>query len=96
MAEGLGLAVWVPVIVGLVVSVPFLERVIKVAVEPVHLGNNTEEEGHLCVLVRLEVVARTHWVKHLVQIGVNHLVSEVVVRLLPIVLRDIGRVEVDH
>lgn len=95
MAEGLALAVGVPVVVGLVVSVPLLEGVIQVTVQPIELGNDTHVERHLSVLVRLVVVSLTNWVKLLVQIRMDNLVTQVVVGLLPIVLWQVGRVEVD-
>jgi len=57
VTEGFVLTIGVPIIVGLVVSVPLLERVVKIAVKPVELGHNTKVEGHLSVLIRLEVVS---------------------------------------
>lgn len=96
VSEGLCLTVGVPIVVGLVVSVPLLQGVIEVTIQPVHLGNCTEEEWHLSVFVGLKVVSLTHWVHHLVGVGVDDLVTKVPVWLLPIVLRDIGGVEVDY
>lgn len=93
VAEGLGLAVGVPVVVGLVVSMPLLERVIQVSVQPIELGNHAHVERHLSVLVRLVVVSLTDGVKLLVEIGMDDLVTQVVVGLLPIVLWQVGRVE---
>jgi len=94
VTESLCLAVRVPVIVGLVVSVPLLKAVIQVAIKPVELGHHMQVEGHLGVLVRLVLVALAHGVQLLVHVGVDDLVSEVVVRLLPVVLRNVRRVEV--
>lgn len=90
MTEGLRFTVWVPVIVGLVVSVPLLEGVIKISVKPVKLWNHMKVKWHLGVLVRLVLVASSNRVHHLVQIRVNDLVAKIVMRLLPVVLWYIG------
>ena len=90
MTEGLRFTVWVPVIVGLVVSVPLLEGVIKISVKPVKLWNHMKVKWHLGVLVRLLLVASSNRVHHLVQIRVNDLVAKIVMRLLPVVLWYIG------
>ena len=95
VTESLGLTVWVPVVVGLVVSMPFLEGVIKIAVKPVELWYNTQVEGHLSVLVGAVLIALADGIQLLVQVGVNNLVTKIVVRLLPVVLGNIRRVEVD-
>jgi len=95
VAESLVLAVGVPVIVGLVVSVVLLEGVVQVTVQPVELRNHTEVEGHLSVLVGCVVVASTDRVQFLVEIGVDNGVTQVVVGLLPVVLGEVRRVEVD-
>jgi len=90
VTEGLRFTVWVPVIVGLVVSVPLLEGVIKISVKPVKLWNHMKVKWHLGVLVRLVLVASSNRVHHLVQIRVNDLVAKIVMRLLPVVLWYIG------
>jgi len=95
VTKSLCLTVWVPVVVGLVVSMPFLERVIKIAVKPVELWNNAKVEGHLSVLVGGVLVALTDRIQLLVQVGVNNLVTKIIVRLLPVVLGNIRRVEID-
>lgn len=63
VTEGLGLAIGEPFVVGLVVSMPLLEGVIQIAVQPVELGHHTKEEGHLRVFVRLVFVALTDRIK---------------------------------
>jgi len=95
MAESFVLTVGVPVIVGLVVPVVLLEGVIEVTVEPVHLGDDSQVEGHLSVIIGSVVVAGTDRVNGLVSVTVDHLVAPVVVRLLPEVLWEVGGVEVD-
>ena len=90
------LAVWVPVVVRLIKPVILLERVIKVAVCPVGVWLNTKEPGHLGLAVRLPIILSTYGVQFLVKIGVDDLVSEVVVWLLPVVLGVVRRSEVDR
>lgn len=63
VTEGLSLTVGVPIVVGLVVSMPLLERVIQVTVQPVELGYDSHVERHLGVFVRLVVVPLTNGVK---------------------------------
>lgn len=90
MTESLGLSVWVPVVVGLIVSVVLVEGVIQVTVDPRELRNVTQEIWHLRVLVGLVVVSGSDWVQHgLIEVAVNHLVAEVVVTLLPIIFREV-------
>jgi hypothetical protein len=95
VTESLVFAVGVPVIVGLIVSMVLLERVIQVTVEPHELGHYTEVEGHLGVLVGTVVVAGANRVELLVEVGVDHGISQVVVGFLPEVLGEVRRVEVD-
>lgn len=66
VAERLVLAVRVPVVVGLVVSVVLFEWVIQVAVQPEELGHHTQVEWHLSVLIRLIVVTSADGVDALV------------------------------
>ncbi len=68
MAECLFFAVRVPVIVCLVVSMVFLERIVQVTVQPEELGDHTEVECHLGVLIRFIVVASADWVGLLVKV----------------------------
>jgi len=81
---------------GLVVLVVLLEGVIQGTVQPVELGDATKIEGHLRVLVGLVVVASTDRVDLLVDIGVDDGVAQVVVGLLPVVLWEVRRVEIDR
>lgn len=59
------------------------------------MGNDTKVEGHLRVIIGGVVVTGTDRVKLLVGIGVDDLVTPVVMRLLPEVLREVGGVEID-
>jgi hypothetical protein len=68
VAECLVFAVRVPVIVCLVVSMVLLERIVQVTVQPEELGDHTEIECHLGVLIRLIVVASADWVDLLVKV----------------------------
>jgi hypothetical protein len=60
--ESLTFSVWIPVIVGLVVSMMLVERVIQVTINPGELRNVTEEEWHLSVLTKLVIVSLSNWV----------------------------------
>lgn len=95
MTECLLFSVSIPVIVCLVMSVVLVEGVVQVTVSPVELGNNTKEEGHLGVAVRLVVVTGSDGVQFLVNVRVHDLVTEVVVGFLPHVLGHVTRVEVN-
>ena len=96
MSESLVFPVWVPVIMGLVVSVILLVRVIQITVDPGELRDQAEEVRHLGVFIGLEVVVLPHGVHLLVGVGVDDLVSEVVMPLLVIVLGEVGCVEIDN
>ena len=93
--EGSGFTVGDPVVMSLVVLVVLLEGIIQRTVQPVELGDATEIEGHLSVLVRLIVVSCSNRVDHFVHIGVDDGITPVVVSLLPIILGQVGRVEVN-
>jgi len=60
--EGLAFSVWVPVIVSLVVSMMFVERVIQVTINPGELRDMTEKEWHLSVFTILVIVSLSNWV----------------------------------
>jgi len=96
MTESLVFAVRVPLIVGLVVSMILLERVVKVSIEPVELGNNTQVERHLGVLIRLVLIALTDRIQLLVRIRVYNSISPIVVSLLGEILGEVGRIEIDR
>ena len=68
MAEGFVFAVRVPVIVCLLVSIVLFERIVQVTVQSEELGDHTEVEGHLGVLIRLVVVASSDWVDLIVKV----------------------------
>lgn len=90
MTKGLGFSIGVPVIVGLIMSVILVEGIVKISINPRELGHMTKEVRHLRVFVGLVIVSCTDGVHQgLVKIAVNHLVSEVVVTLLPIIFREV-------
>jgi len=94
--EGPGLAIGHPIIVRLVVLVMLIERVIEITVQPVKLRDGTKIERHLHVLIGLVVVTRPDGVHLLVEVGVDHSVTPIVMGLLCVVLGEYGRVEVDR
>ena len=96
MTKCLILSVRVPFVVCLVVSVILFERVIKVAIQPVELGNDAQVERHLGVVIRRVIVPLSDRVKPFVYLRMNDLIAPVVVRLLREVLGEVGRVEVDR
>ena len=96
MTESLSLTIGVPFIVGLVVPVILVEGVVEIAIEPEELGHDSEENWHLGVIVAIEVVASTDRVELLVEVRGHNLVAKIVVGLLPEVLWEVRRVEVDR
>ena len=70
-------------------AMSLVERVVKISVEPVDLGNKTKEEWHLGVIIWCVIVSSTDRVETLVEAGGNDLVSPVVVGLLSHVLREV-------
>lgn len=96
MAESLALAVRVPIIVCLVVSVILVEGVVEVTVEPEELWDNTEVDRHLGIVITVVVVAGANRVQGFVEVGVNDFVAKIVVGLLPEILGEVRRVEVDR
>ncbi len=68
VAEGLALAIGVPVVVHLVVAVVLLKRVVEVTVQPVELWYYTQVNGHLSILIRFIFVACSDGVKNLVEV----------------------------
>jgi len=89
VAQRFVLTVRVPFVMGLVMSVILLERIVQVTIEPVELRNDTQVERHLSVIIGCIVVTCTDRVNGLVGIGVDNLVSPVIVRLLPEVLGEV-------
>lgn len=87
VTKGLVFSVRIPVIVGLEMSVILPVRVVEVTPYPGKLRNKSKIVGHLSVLIGLEVVISSQGVQLLVDVTVDHLVSEVVVPLLLVVLR---------
>lgn len=86
VTEGLTLSIWVPVVMGLVMSMVLIEGVVQVTINPAELRNMTKEEWHLGVLAWLVVVSLSNWVDGLVEVRVDDLVSKVIVPLLGEVL----------
>lgn len=95
VSKSLVFSIWEPVIVGLVMSVILIERIIKVTINPRKLRNMTKEEWHLGVLSWNIVVVLSQWVHCLVTVGVDELVSKVIVPLLIEVFRWVRRVKVN-
>jgi hypothetical protein len=97
VAESLALSVWVPVIMGLIMSMVLVKGVVQVTVNPRDLRIHTQEEWHLGVLIGLIVVPLSDGVEELlVQVRMDDFIAQVVVTLLPIVLREVRRVEVNR
>ena len=88
------LSVGHPVIVRLVVLMVLVERVVQVSVKPPELRDNTKVEWHLSVIISLVVVSGSDWVDLLIEFRMYDRISPVVVRLLPVVLWGVGRVEI--
>jgi len=95
VTKSLVLSIWEPVIVGLVMSVILIEGVIKVTIDPRKLWDMTKEEWHLGVLSWNIVVVLSQWVHLFVSVGVDELVSKIIVPLLIEVLWWVRRVEVN-
>eukprot|EP00350_Pseudokeronopsis_sp_OXSARD2_P013271 CAMPEP_0170543836 /NCGR_PEP_ID=MMETSP0211-20121228/2819_1 /TAXON_ID=311385 /ORGANISM="Pseudokeronopsis sp., Strain OXSARD2" /LENGTH=150 /DNA_ID=CAMNT_0010847323 /DNA_START=476 /DNA_END=928 /DNA_ORIENTATION=+ len=87
--KGLPLSIGVPVIMGLIVSVVLVEGVVQVAIDPGELRDVAKEVGHLRVIVGFVVIAPSDRIQLLVKVRVNHLISQVIVRLLPHVLWEV-------
>lgn len=97
VTKGLALSVWIPVIMGLIMSMVLVEGVIQVTVDPRDLRVHTQEEWHLRVLIGLVVESLSDGVQQLlVEIRMNYLVAQVVVTLLSVVLGEVGRIEVNR
>jgi len=77
--EGLALAVWQPVIVGLVVPVVLVERVVQVAIHPRKLRDSTEVKRQLSVAARGVLVVLPKRVDLLVEAAVDDFVTQVIV-----------------
>lgn len=94
ITECLVLAIWIPLIVGLIVAMVLMERIIDGAVRPVEDGHSAEEPGNRHISLRVIVVRLTDGVELLIEIRMNNLISPVVMRLLPEVLMPVGGHEV--
>ena len=86
ITESFVLAVWVPLVVGLIVTMVLVEGVVDGTVSPVEHRNGAIEPGNLDFTGWMVVVVGTNWVKLLVEIRMDDLVGPVVMRLLPEVL----------
>jgi hypothetical protein len=94
-AEGLALAIGVPVVVVLVVSVMLVERVVKIAVYPWELWNKTKINWHLCIIIRFKVVTSANRVKRFIKVWMDDSITKIVMWFLPKVLWEVWRIEVD-
>ena len=86
MSKRLILSVRVKVVMSLIMLVILVERIIQVTIDPGVLGDLTDEEGKLGVITWVIVVSGPDWVHLLVKIGVDELVTQVVMWLLPVIL----------
>tara|TARA_B110000503_G_C6829433_1_gene282184 strand:+ start:84 stop:389 length:306 start_codon:yes stop_codon:yes gene_type:complete len=66
VTEGLSFSIWVPVIMGLVMSVILIEGIIQVTINPGELWDVTEVEWHLGVFSWLILVDLSEGIKLLV------------------------------
>ncbi len=96
MSQRLVLPVWIPFIVCLDMSVGLVPGVIQVTVNPVELRNVTEEPWVLRDLSWAILVPCADWIQFLVRVGVNDLVSKIVMGLLPVVFGEVGVVVDQH
>jgi hypothetical protein len=97
VTKSLSLSIWIPLIMGLIMSVVLVEGVVQVTVDPRNLGIHSQEEWHLRVLVGLVIESLSDGVEEsLVEIRVNYFISKIVVPLLLVVLREVGRIEVNR
>jgi len=64
----LAFSVWIPVIMGLIVSMVLVERVIQVTVDPIELRHMPKEIRHLRIIIWCVVISGSDGVKCLVGI----------------------------
>lgn len=94
VTEGLVLAVGVPIVVRLNMSLVFVESVVEVTVEPVELRDDAKEERHLNVVVAVVVVLSSQGVQLFVSARVDDCIAKVVRWLLVIVFGHYRTVEI--
>jgi len=96
VTKGLVFSIWVPVVMSLIVPVVFVERIIKVTIQPWKLRNMTKVESHLSIFSGLVVVVGSQRVEPFHEVGVHDGVTKVVVwfSLVPEVLWGIWMIEV--
>jgi len=89
VTESLSFSIWVPLVMGLDMSMILVEGVIQVTIYPRKLRNVTEEEWHLLVAGGGLLILLSNWVQFLVQIRVYDFVTKVPVwlALMPIKFR---------
>tara|TARA_B100000780_G_C20997137_1_gene398894 strand:+ start:654 stop:890 length:237 start_codon:yes stop_codon:yes gene_type:complete len=66
VTEGLSFSIWIPVVMGLVMSVILIEGVVQVTIDPRELRNMAEVEWHLGIFSWLIIVVLSKWVHLLV------------------------------
>jgi len=66
VTEGLSFSIWIPVVMGLVMSVILIEGVVQVTIDPRELRNMAEVEWHLSIFSWLIIVVLSKWVHLLV------------------------------
>ena len=85
-SERLVLSVWVPIVMGLDVSMIFTVRVIEISVKPGRLRDGSHVHWQLGNFVGRIDGVDSQRVECLVDVGVEELVSQIVVRLVPEVI----------
>ena len=73
-----------------------IERVIQVTVKPPELWDYTKIERHLRVIIRFVVISGSDRVDFLIDVRVDDIIAPVVMWLLPIILLEVRRVEIEN
>lgn len=81
VTQCLSFSIWEPVIVSLIMSMIFVEWIIQVTIDPWKLWNITKVHWHLCNLSWLIFVDLSKWVQLLIEVGVNNLVTPIIMSL---------------
>lgn len=93
--EGLLFTIGYPIVMSLVLLMVLLEGVIERTVKPIELGNTSEIPRHLRIIIGRVIVSSSDRVDLLVQFGVDHGITPVVMSLLPVVLWLDRRIEIN-
>jgi hypothetical protein len=67
-----------------------MERVIQITINPIELWDVPKEVWHLSIIIRFIVISCSDWIEGFVQIGVNNLITQIVMRFLPEILWEVG------